>query len=147
MGALDTAVRQGKALYVGHQLLLARAHRARRSRSSAALGTPLLIHQPSYSMLNRWIEDGLLDVLERHGVGAIVFSPLAQGLLTDRYLDGIPEDSRVRARRALSARRCSPRRTSRASARCNEIAAAPRPDRSPSWRSPGSCATRASARR
>ncbi len=60
------------------------------------LGTPLLIHQPSYSLLNRWIELDLLDVLEREGVGAIVFSPLGQGLLTDRYLDGIPEDSRVR---------------------------------------------------
>jgi L-glyceraldehyde 3-phosphate reductase len=61
------------------------------------LGTPLLIHQPSYSLINRWIEDELLDVLEREGVGCIVFSPLAQGLLTDRYLEGIPEDSRVRA--------------------------------------------------
>ena len=66
------------------------------------LGTPLLIHQPSYSMLNRWIEDGLLDVLGREGVGAIVFSPLAQGLLTDRYLHGVPEDSRVRAGNYMS---------------------------------------------
>jgi L-glyceraldehyde 3-phosphate reductase len=66
------------------------------------LGTPLLIHQPSYSMLNRWIEDELLDVLGREGVGAIVFSPLAQGLLTDKYLDGVPEDSRVKRGVALS---------------------------------------------
>ncbi|MGH2637627.1 MAG: aldo/keto reductase, partial [Actinomycetota bacterium] len=68
-----------------------------------ALGTPLLIHQPSYSMLNRWIEGGLLDVLDAEGVGCIAFSPLAQGLLTDRYLDGIPEDSRVRTGGAMSA--------------------------------------------
>jgi L-glyceraldehyde 3-phosphate reductase len=95
MGALDTAVRQGKALYAGIS-----SYSARRTRQAAAilrtLGTPLLIHQPSYSMLNRWIEeDGLLDVLEEEGVGCIVFSPLAQGLLTDRYLDGVPEGSRA----------------------------------------------------
>ena len=95
MGALDTAVRQGKALYAGIS-----SYSPERTEEAIAilerLGTPLLIHQPSYSMLNRWIEGGLLDVLERHHVGAIVFSPLAQGMLTDRYLDGIPEDSRVR---------------------------------------------------
>jgi L-glyceraldehyde 3-phosphate reductase len=95
MGALHTAVQQGKALYVGIS-----SYDADRTRQAAAilrdLGTPLLIHQPSYSMLNRWIERGLLDVLEREGVGAIVFSPLAQGLLTDRYLGGIEEDSRMR---------------------------------------------------
>jgi L-glyceraldehyde 3-phosphate reductase len=95
MGALDTAVRQGKARYVGIS-----SYGPRRTEEALQilreLGTPLLIHQPSYSMLNRWIEEELLDVLEREGVGAIVFSPLAQGLLTDKYLDGVPEDSRVR---------------------------------------------------
>jgi L-glyceraldehyde 3-phosphate reductase len=95
MGALDSAVRQGKALYAGIS-----SYSPERTRRAAellrGLGTPLLIHQPSYSMLNRWIEeDGLLDVLEEEGVGCIVFSPLAQGLLTDRYLDGIPEGSRA----------------------------------------------------
>jgi L-glyceraldehyde 3-phosphate reductase len=95
MGALDTAVRSGRALYAGIS-----SYSPERTRRAAAilrdLGTPLLIHQPSYSMLNRWIEeDGLLDVLEDEGVGCIVFSPLAQGLLTDRYLDGIPEGSRA----------------------------------------------------
>jgi L-glyceraldehyde 3-phosphate reductase len=95
VGALDTAVRQGKALYAGIS-----SYSPRRTRQAAeilrGLGTPLLIHQPSYSMLNRWIEeDGLLEVLEEEGVGCIVFSPLAQGLLTDRYLDGVPEGSRA----------------------------------------------------
>ncbi len=95
MGALDAAVRQGKARYVGIS-----SYGPERTETAAQilreLGTPLLIHQPSYSLLNRWIEGGLLDVLEREGVGCIVFSPLAQGLLTDRYLNGVPEDSRVR---------------------------------------------------
>src|SRR5947207_726278 len=95
MGALDTAVRQGKARYVGIS-----SYGPRRTEEAARilreLGTPLLIHQPSYSMINRWIEDGLLEVLEREGAGAIVFSPLAQGLLTSKYLKGIPDDSRVR---------------------------------------------------
>jgi len=94
MGALDTAVRQGKALYAGIS-----SYSPAKTRDAAAildgLGTPLLIHQPSYSMLNRWIEDGLLDALGELGVGCIVFSPLAQGMLTDRYLDGIPADSRA----------------------------------------------------
>jgi L-glyceraldehyde 3-phosphate reductase len=94
MGALDAAVRQGKALYVGVS-----SYSARRTREAAAilrrLGTPLLIHQPSYSMLNRWIEAELLDVLAEERVGAIAFSPLAQGLLTDRYLDGVPPGSRA----------------------------------------------------
>jgi L-glyceraldehyde 3-phosphate reductase len=94
MGALDTAVRQGKALYVGVS-----SYSARRTREAAAilrrLGTPLLIHQPSYSLLNRWIEDDLLGVLKEEGIGCIVFSPLAQGLLTDRYLQGVPEGSRA----------------------------------------------------
>ncbi len=95
MTALDAAVRAGKTGYVGIS-----SYGPRRTEEAAQLlrdlGTPLLIHQPSYSMLNRWIEEELLDVVEREGVGVIVFSPLAQGLLTDRYLDGIPEDSRVR---------------------------------------------------
>ena len=94
MGALDSAVRQGKALYVGIS-----SYSPARTREAAAIlrrmGTPLLIHQPSYSMLNRWIEPDLLDVLDEEGVGCIVFSPLAQGLLTDRYLDGVPEGSRA----------------------------------------------------
>jgi L-glyceraldehyde 3-phosphate reductase len=94
MGALDTAVRQGKALYVGVS-----SYSPQRTEEAVrllrALGTPLLIHQPSYSLFNRWIEHGLLDVLDREGVGCIVFSPLAQGLLTTKYLEGIPEDSRV----------------------------------------------------
>ncbi|MEU2617666.1 L-glyceraldehyde 3-phosphate reductase [Streptomyces sp. NPDC007157] len=97
MGALDTAVRQGKALYVGIS-----SYDAERTRQAAAilreLGTPLLIHQPSYSMVNRWIEtDGLLDAAQEEGFGVIGFTALAQGLLTGRYLDGIPEDSRAAA--------------------------------------------------
>lgn len=94
MGALDTAVRQGKALYVGiSSYSPGRTEQA--IRILRELGTPLLIHQPAYSMLNRWIEDGLLDVLGREGVGCIVFTPLAQGMLTDKYLHGIPEGSRA----------------------------------------------------
>jgi L-glyceraldehyde 3-phosphate reductase len=96
MGALDAVVRSGKALYVGVSSYSA-ARTEEAVRILRELGTPLLIHQPSYSLLNRWIESELLDVLGRDGVGSIVFSPLAQGLLTDRYLDGIPDDSRVRA--------------------------------------------------
>ncbi|MFK0158687.1 L-glyceraldehyde 3-phosphate reductase [Streptomyces sp. NPDC090499] len=97
MGALDTAVRQGKALYVGIS-----SYDAERTRQAAAilrdLGTPLLIHQPSYSMVNRWIEtDGLLDAAQEEGFGVIGFTALAQGLLTGRYLDGIPEGSRAAA--------------------------------------------------
>ena len=94
MGALDAAVRAGKALYVGIS-----SYGPERTREAHAilreLGTPLLIHQPSYSMINRWIEEELLDTLEDLGVGSIAFSPLAQGLLTDKYLDGIPADSRA----------------------------------------------------
>jgi len=94
MGALDAVVRQGKALYVGIS-----SYSAEKTAEAAAIlrrmGTPLLIHQPSYSLLNRWIEGGLLDVLEREGVGCIGFSPLAQGLLSSRYLDGVPEGSRA----------------------------------------------------
>jgi L-glyceraldehyde 3-phosphate reductase len=94
MGALHTAVRQGKALYAGIS-----SYSSEKTREAAAimrdLGTPLVIHQPSYSMLNRWIETELLDVLAEEGMGAIGFSPLAQGILTDRYLHGIPEGSRA----------------------------------------------------
>jgi L-glyceraldehyde 3-phosphate reductase len=102
MGALDTAVRSGRALYAGIS-----SYNSERTREAAAildgLGTPLLISQPSYSMLNRWIEeDELLDTLEEVGAGCIAFSPLAQGLLTDRYLDGVPADSRVATGGAMS---------------------------------------------
>jgi L-glyceraldehyde 3-phosphate reductase len=101
MGALDTAVRQGKALYAGIS-----SYSPERTRDAArilrSLGTPLLIHQPSYSMLNRWIEEGLLDVLADEGAGCIAFSPLAQGLLTTKYLSGIPEDSRASGNGSLS---------------------------------------------
>src|SRR4051794_5453752 len=94
LGAVDTAVKQGKALYAGISSYSgARTEEA--VRILGELGTPLLIHQPSYSLVNRWIEDDLLDALGEEGVGCIVFSPLAQGLLTDRYLDGIPEGSRA----------------------------------------------------
>jgi L-glyceraldehyde 3-phosphate reductase len=101
LGALDAAVRQGKALYVGIS-----SYSAERTREAVRilreLGTPLLIHQPSYSLLNRWIEDGLLDVLGDEGAGCIVFSPLAQGVLTDRYLNGVPEGSRASRPGSLS---------------------------------------------
>ena len=94
MGALDTAVRSGKALYVGVS-----NYQPDKTREAARilreLGTPCLIHQPSYSMFNRWVEDGLLQTLGEEGIGGIVFSPLAQGLLTNRYLQGTPSDSRV----------------------------------------------------
>ncbi|TML73746.1 MAG: L-glyceraldehyde 3-phosphate reductase [Actinobacteria bacterium] len=94
MGALDAAVRQGKALYAGIS-----SYSGKHTTEAAAilrdLGTPLLIHQPSYSLLNRWIEDELLDTVGREGIGCIVFSPLAQGMLSDRYLHGVPEGSRA----------------------------------------------------
>jgi L-glyceraldehyde 3-phosphate reductase len=101
MGALDTAVRQGKALYVGISSYSA-VTTAEAFAILRGLGTPLLIHQPSYSMLNRWIEDGLLDTLDELGIGCIVFSPLAQGMLTDKYLAGIPEGSRATRNSSLS---------------------------------------------
>ena len=101
LGALDTAVRQGKALYAGISSYSG-ARMAEAVGILRELGTPLLIHQPSYSLLNRWIEEDLLDVLGREGVGAIVFSPLAQGMLTGKYLGGVPEDSRVSRGGALS---------------------------------------------
>jgi L-glyceraldehyde 3-phosphate reductase len=94
MGALDTAVRQGKALYAGISNY-GPVEAKRAIDVLRGLGTPVIIHQPSYSMLNRWIEDGLLDALGEEGVGCIVFSPLAQGQLTDRYLNGTPAGSRV----------------------------------------------------
>jgi L-glyceraldehyde 3-phosphate reductase len=101
MGALDSAVRQGKALYVGIS-----SYSAQKTRAALAilrdLGTPLLIHQPSYSLLNRWIEVELLEVLEEEGIGCIGFSPLAQGMLSDKYLHGIPKDSRAARSSSLS---------------------------------------------
>jgi L-glyceraldehyde 3-phosphate reductase len=101
MGALDTAVRSGKALYAGIS-----SYGPERTREAVGilqeLGTPLLIHQPSYSMLNRWIEEELLDVLGDAGIGCIAFSPLAQGMLTGKYLDGIPEGSRAAREGSLS---------------------------------------------
>ena len=94
MGALETAVRSGRALYVGIS-----SYGPMKTREAAAIlrdrKVPFVIHQPSYSMLNRWVEDGLLDVLEQEGLGCIAFSPLAQGLLTSKYLKGIPETSRA----------------------------------------------------
>ena len=96
MGALATAVFQGKALYVGIS-----SYSPERTREASAIlksmGVPLLIHQPSYSMFNRWIEQGLLDMLGELGVGCIAFSPMAQGLLTDKYLNGVPAQSRAKA--------------------------------------------------
>jgi L-glyceraldehyde 3-phosphate reductase len=101
MGALDSAVRQGKALYAGVS-----SYAPGKTREAAAilegLGTPLLIHQPSYSLLNRWIEEELLDTLGELGVGCIGFSPLAQGMLTDKYLGGIPDGSRASRNESLS---------------------------------------------
>jgi L-glyceraldehyde 3-phosphate reductase len=101
MGALDTAVRQGKALYVGISSY-SPAKTAEAYAILRELGTPLVIHQPSYSMLNRWIEEELLDMLGELGIGCIVFSPLAQGMLTDKYLDGIPAGSRATRDSTLS---------------------------------------------
>jgi len=101
MGALDSAVRQGKALYAGISSYDA-GQTAEAARILRDMGTPLLIHQPSYSMLNRWIEPELLDTLADEGIGCIVFSPLAQGMLSDKYLDGIPEGSRASRNGSLS---------------------------------------------
>ena len=145
MGALDAAVRAGKALYVGIS-----SYSAEKTEQAAAilreLGTPLLIHQPSYSMLNRWIEDGLLDVLGKLGVGCITFSPLAQGMLTDKYLERHPCGSRAARDESLSPKLLTD----------EALAAHPRAERdrrrrgasrSRSSRSRGRCATRASRRR
>ena len=145
MGALDTAVRQGKARYVGIS-----SYGPRQTEEAVEilrqLGTPLLIHQPSYSMFNRWIEAELLDVLEREGVGCIVFSPLAQGLLTDKYLDGVP-GGLARAARAALRRGPGHAREPRARAGAERDRRARAASRWPRWRSPGCCATRGSPRR
>jgi len=122
IGALVTAVHQGKALYVGIS-----SYSSARSREAAQLlreaGVPLLIHQPSYSMLNRWVEDDhLLDTLDEVGAGCIAFSPLAQGLLTDRYLHGIPADSRAAENDSLQADSITEGRLARVRA-LNDIAA------------------------
>ena len=121
MGALDTAVRSGKALYAGIS-----SYSADQTKAAAAilrrLGTPLLIHQPSYSLLDRWIEGGLLDTLGEQGIGCIAFSPLAQGLLTSRYLDGIPAGSRASRNGSLPADQVSEDYLARARA-LNAIAA------------------------
>jgi len=120
MGALDTAVRQGKALYAGISSyspeLTAKAAGILRD-----LGTPCLIHQPSYSMLNRWVEDGLLDTLEDLGIGCIAFSPLAQGMLSTKYLDGVPQGSRASRGGSLSERLLTPENIRRIRA-LNDIA-------------------------
>jgi L-glyceraldehyde 3-phosphate reductase len=122
MGALDSAVRQGKALYAGIS-----SYSPERTVEALqvlrSLGTPLLIHQPSYSMLNRWIEGGLLDVLGAEGIGCIAFSPLAQGLLSDKYLNGIPEGSRASRNGSLSRDQLSDKTLAHVRA-LNEIAAA-----------------------
>jgi L-glyceraldehyde 3-phosphate reductase len=120
MGALATSVQQGKALYVGIS-----SYSAEKTREAAAilrgLGIRLLIHQPSYSMLNRWIEPELLDAIEDEGVGCIVFSPLAQGLLTDKYLHGIPEGSRASRHGSLSPEQLSEQTLAKVQA-LNELA-------------------------
>jgi L-glyceraldehyde 3-phosphate reductase len=123
MGALATAVSSGRALYAGIS-----SYSPERTEQAAALlremGTPLLIHQPSYSILNRWVEDGLLDTLEREGAGCIAFSPLAQGLLTAKYLDGVPVGSRAsRSDSSLSADQLSEQNLARVRA-LNEVARA-----------------------
>lgn len=102
MAALDLMVRQGKALYVGISSYSAE-QTAKAVEVLRSMGTPMLIHQPRYSLLDRWVEDGLLDVLEREGVGCITFSSLEQGLLTNKYLNGIPEDSRAASERGNGA--------------------------------------------
>jgi L-glyceraldehyde 3-phosphate reductase len=122
MGALDTAVRSGKALYAGIS-----SYSPDRTQEAyvilKSLGTPLLIHQPSYSMINRWIEGGLLDTLGELGVGCIAFSPLAQGVLTSKYLNGVPAGSRASRNGSLSSDHLSPRTLAHVRA-LNEIAAA-----------------------
>jgi L-glyceraldehyde 3-phosphate reductase len=122
MGALDTAVRSGKALYAGIS-----SYSPERTRDAYAIlksmGTPLLIHQPSYSMINRWIEGGLLETLDELGVGCIAFSPLAQGVLTTKYLNGVPDGSRASRSGSLSQDQLSDRTLAHVRA-LNEIAAA-----------------------
>jgi L-glyceraldehyde 3-phosphate reductase len=120
MGALDAAVRQGKALYVGIS-----SYSAEKTREASAilreLGTPCVIHQPSYSLLNRWIEPDLLETLGELGIGCIVFSPLAQGMLSDKYLDGVPEGSRASRPATLSPELLTPEALEKIRA-LNEIA-------------------------
>jgi L-glyceraldehyde 3-phosphate reductase len=122
LGALDSAVRAGKALYAGISNYPA-DQTATAARILRRLGTPLLIHQPSYSMFNRWVENGLLDVLTAEGAGCIAYSPLAQGLLTDRYLNGIPDDSRVRTSVFLNEGDITPQRLATIRS-LNDVAAA-----------------------
>ncbi|HEX8510407.1 MAG TPA: L-glyceraldehyde 3-phosphate reductase [Propionibacteriaceae bacterium] len=121
MGALDAVVRAGKALYVGVSSY-SPEHTAQAAAILRDLGTPMVIHQPSYSMFNRWIEDGLLQVLEEEGVGCIAFTALAQGLLTNRYLGGVPADSRAAQGKSLSQDSISDDNLARVRA-LNEIAA------------------------
>lgn len=122
MGALDAIVRQGKALYVGISSY-SPEQTAEAIKILNDLGTPLVIHQPSYSILNRWIEDGLQDVLEENGVGTIAFCPLAQGLLTNKYISGVPSDSRAaKSTGALGENEITPEVIERVR-RLNEIAA------------------------
>jgi len=120
MGALDTIVKQGKALYAGIS-----SYDAEQTKKAAdilkQMGTPCLIHQPRYSMLDRWVENGLLDVLEEYGIGCIAFSPLAQGMLTDRYLNGIPKNSRADKNVFLKATDITPEKVERLK-QLNEIA-------------------------
>ena len=129
MGALATAVTSGRALYAGIS-----SYSAQRTREAAAilrdLGTPCLIHQPSYSMLNRWIEEDLLDVLGDEGIGCIAFSPLAQGLLTTKYLDGVPADSRAARNDSLSQDQITERNLNHVRA-LSQIARRARPDAGP----------------
>ena len=138
-------MRSGKALYAGISNYKP-AEATRGGPILRALGTPCLIHQPFYNMFNRWVEDGLLDVLTEEGIGCIAFSPLVQGLLTDRYLDGIPEDSRagrptgfLRPQHVTDERLAKVRKLNEMAQRAGR--------RWPSWRSPGCCATRPSRRR
>jgi L-glyceraldehyde 3-phosphate reductase len=139
MQALDYIVRSGRALYAGIS-----SYNSKRTKEAAAilreLGTPCLIHQPSYSMINRWVEDdGLLDTLDEEGIGSIVFSPLAQGMLTGKYLGGIPEDSRAAQEKSLNADFLNERNLGNIRA-LNEIAKPPWPDAGANGASPGCCA-------
>ena len=139
MGALHTAVTSGRALYAGISSY-SPERTAQAAEILADLGTPLLIHQPSYSMLNRWIEDGLLDTLGELGVGCIAFSPLAQGMLTDRYLDGVPAGLAGLTPRVVLARPAHrPHRRARPGVERHRHRSAARRWRR--WRWPGRCAT------
>ena len=143
MMALDHAVRSGKALYAGIS-----SYNSQRTREAATilreLGTPLLIHQPSYSMINRWVEDdGLLDTLEGLGVGSIAFTPLAQGMLTDKYLRGIPETSRAAQGKSLR-QSFLDERNARQHPRAQRDRRPGAARRWPRWRWPGCCARIAS---